>query len=151
MRSSNFTSKVNLILRLELRQTWTFLLLLLHLPAIMNLKSSSNNVILNNSQCKTAYLSLQVRLLPISLSGTFTSSSPPLFLLIFLFSLSPVTRRFSEAVLKSFCSPSKCGAKTHGCCTASLLCANGRAPVHDNEGRMKGLALGAEIVGQTSF
>lgn len=27
----------------------------------------------------------------------------------------------------------------------------GRAPVHDNKGRTKGLALGAELVGQTPF
>lgn len=77
------------------------------------------------------------------------ASCTPTLLLFSFSSFFPVTRRYSETVLKSFLSPSKCGAKTHGSCAASLLCAKERAAVHDNKGRMKGLALGAELEGQT--
>lgn len=84
------------------------------------------------------------------LSPPQADSFSPLLALCLSLSLPPFTWCFSENVLKSFfsllcassLSPSKRGAKTHGCCAASVLCAKGRAPVHDNKGEDEGAHAG---------
>lgn len=129
---------------LTLHSTASFLLVWTHLLLFVSQSLPSyfpGNVSFKNwnhiTTKKTVCLCSKLLLLPISLPRNLQPLAPPL------------SSSYSETVLKSFLNPSKRGAKTHGSCAASLLCAKERAAVHDNKGRMKGLALGAELEGQT--
>lgn len=115
-------------------------------------KEVSSNRWNQSSTWRTACFCLQ--LFPVPITLILLPSPPPPISLSLPLHVVPQKQLWKVFFFFSFFffwSPSKRGAKTHGCCAASLLCAKGRVSVHDKKGRTEGLEQGADLVRQTSF